>query len=473
MEEPKLTIGLEIHAELKTKTKMFCDCLNDSDEHHPNINICPICVGHPGTLPTINKKAVEGVLKVGLALGGKLFPKKRAKFDRKNYFYPDLPKGYQISQYDEPLVEGGQLIGVRIRRVHLEEDAGTLTHEKNHSLADYNRAGLPLMELVTEPDVTSASQAVAFAKELQLIIRHLGITDADMEKGQMRLEANVSLNMGAKVEVKNINSFKALEAAIQYEHKRQKGLLEKGRAIAQETRGWNEAKQATVSQRSKEEAHDYRYFSEPDLPPFDASAFNIKQLEAEIPELPSAKKKRFIEEFGLSPEQAGVLIQDRLSAKFFEEAVSELSEEVKNGDESAIKLLFNYFTSDLWGLMQKEEITFQYLKIDPKDFAHLIVLLIKKEISSRIAKDMLVEMVKTGLDPHDIIKEGKWQQVSDPNHLKGLAEKIIKDNPKTVSDYKSGKTTALQFLIGRAMSELGGKANPAILREILENLLKP
>lgn len=472
MEEPKLTIGLEIHAELKTKTKMFCDCLNDPDEHHPNINICPICTGHPGTLPTINKKAVEHVLKVGLALGGKIFPQKRTKFDRKNYFYPDLPKGYQISQYDEPLVEDGQLLNVRIRRIHLEEDAGNLIHEKNHSLVDYNRAGLPLMELVTEPDLTSAQQAVAFAKALQLILRYLEVADADMEKGQMRLEANISINMGTKVEVKNINSFKALEAAINYEEKRQRGAIAKGKKLAQETRGWNDVKQATISQRSKEEAHDYRYFSEPDLPALDVSVFNVDQLKKELPELPAAKIKRFEEEFGISPEQAGIVVSNRWSAKFFEEAVSELKQELKIMNNEAVKLLFNYFTSDLWGLMEKNEITFNDLKIDPKDFAHLIMMLLKQEISSRIAKDMLVEMIKTGLDPHDIIKEKNWQQVSDPSHLKDLVEKIIEENPKAVTDYKAGKAAALQFLIGKAMSELGGKANPAILKENFENLLR-
>ena len=414
---------------------------------------------------------MESVLKVGLTLGGKVFPQKRAKFDRKNYFYPDLPKGYQISQYDEPLVEGGGLLDIRIRRIHLEEDAGNLIHEKSHSLVDYNRAGLPLMELVTEPDITSAAQAVAFAEALQSILRYLEVADADMEKGQMRLEANVSINMGTKVEVKNINSFKALRAAINYEYQRQKGLLEKKRKIAQETRGWNDLKQATVSQRSKEEAHDYRYFSEPDLPPLDISAFNIDQLKKEVPELPVAKIKRFEEEFKLTPDQAGMVVSDRWAAKFFEEAVSELAEEVED-KESAVKLLFNYFTSDLWGLMEKEEITFHDLKIDPKDFAHLIAMISKKEVSSRIAKDMLAEMIKTGLDPHDIIKEEKWRQVSDPSRLKDLVEKIIKDNPKAVADYKAGKTTALQFLIGRAMSELGGKANPAILKETFENLLR-
>lgn len=461
-----LTIGLEIHAELKTKTKMFCDCLNDPDEHHPNINICPICTGHPGTLPTLNKKAIESVIKAGLALGGKIIDKGRTKFDRKNYFYPDLPKGYQISQYDEPLVTGGKLLGVHIRRIHLEEDTGTLVHVKSASLVDYNRSGVPLMELVTEPDLTSAQQAVEFSKQLQLIFRYLEISDADMEKGQMRLEANISISMGIKVEVKNINSFKSLEGAINYEYKRQKELLEKKKKIVQETRGWNESKQTTVSQRSKEEAHDYRYFSEPDLPPLTINAFNIEQIKLDIPELPILKKERFIKEYKLSPEQADVLIQDRFSAKYFEEAASEL----KNKNE--VNLLYNYLTSDLWGLMRKNEMLIDDIKISPAHLAHLIDLLVSQEISSRIAKDVLIKMFQTGLDPHEVIKESGMQQISNSGHLKQLAEKIIKENPNAVGDYKKGKKTSIQFLIGKAMSELKGKANPQILRKTFEELLK-
>ena len=293
MENLKPTIGLEIHIELKTKSKMFCPCQNDPHQTLPNINVCPICLGHPGTLPTINKKAVESVILVGLALGGKISP--FTKFDRKNYFYPDLPKGYQISQYDEPLVTGGMLNNIRIRRIHLEEDTGTLIHDEKSgsSLVDFNRAGVPLMELVTEPDISSAKEAVQFGEDLQLILRYLGVSDVDMEKGQMRLEANVSLNMGTKVEIKNINSFKALFSAIEYEIQRQSELLKKGHKIIQETRGWNDVEQKTFSQRIKEEAHDYRYFPEPDLPPFETSIFNIELLRKTLPELPKQKLERF------------------------------------------------------------------------------------------------------------------------------------------------------------------------------------
>ncbi len=462
----KPTIGLEIHAELKTHTKMFCDCLNNPDERHPNINICPICAGHPGVLPVINKKAVELVLKTGLALGGKLFPKKRSKFDRKNYFYPDLPKNYQISQYDEPLVEGGKLLNIRIRRIHLEEDAGRLTHSKESSFVDFNRAGVPLMELVTEPDITSAAQAMEFAKGLKLILRYLDVSDADMEKGHLRLEANVSLDMGTKAEIKNINSFKALGEAINYELARQEKILVSRKKVSHETRGWDDIKKQTFSQRSKEESHDYRYFPEPDLPPLDAKAFNIKELEASIPELPADKRRRFVSEFNLEEGQADLLIQDREAASYFEEAVSELK------SNNQIPLLYNYLTSDLWGLMKKNEIAVNNLKIKPSDIAHLVDLIDSKEVTSRIAKNVLEKMFDTGLDPHQIIENENWAKISDEKFLGELAVKIIKANPDPVADFHKGKVQAVQFLIGKAMSELGGQADPNLLRKIFEKTLK-
>ncbi|MEK7481807.1 MAG: Asp-tRNA(Asn)/Glu-tRNA(Gln) amidotransferase subunit GatB, partial [Patescibacteria group bacterium] len=324
----KPTIGLEIHVQLKTKTKMFCGCLNDSEEKNPNINVCPICMGHPGTLPTINKKAVEAVLKLGLALNGNP-PAGGSKFDRKNYFYPDLPKGYQISQYDKPLVFSGELNGIKLRRIHLEEDTGSLIHpsDKNYSLVDFNRAGVPLMELVTEPDIESGEQAVEFAKELKLILRYLEISDADMEKGQMRVEANISLTndqqpttnnkLGTKVEVKNLNSFRAVGEAIDYEIKRQTEILESGKKVIHETRGWDEIKKKTEHQRLKEESHDYRYFPEPDLPILDSTNFNLEKLKVEVPELPAQKRERFKKEYDLKLEQAEILVQERDLSKYF------------------------------------------------------------------------------------------------------------------------------------------------------------
>ena len=485
MYEP--TIGLEIHTELKTKTKMFCGCLNDPEEKHPNVNICPVCAGHPGALPTINKKAVETVLKLGMALNGKL--PETSKFDRKNYFYPDLPKGYQISQFDKPLVMGGELNGVRITRIHLEEDTARLLHETGNmkhetqknvssfkfqvsSLVDFNRAGVPLMELVTEPDIKSGEEAVKFAKELQLILRHLEISNADMEKGQMRVEVNISVGKngerGTKVEIKNLNSFKVVGDAVKYEIERQSELLEKSEKIVQETRGWDDVKKRTVSQRLKEESHDYRYFPEPDLPPMDLKEFDLESLKIEIPELPAEKRKRFIKEYGLSEGQVEALIEDRGMAKFFEESVSE--SEAEEGEKN-IKLFFNYLTSDLRGLMVEQKIAFDELKITPENFADLIVLIAKGDLSSRMAKDILKEMSLTGLDPNKIIEKGGLKQISGDDELRPTLEKIVKENPEAILNYKNGKETALQFLIGQAMAKLKGRGNPDALKKILEKLI--
>lgn len=473
------TIGLEIHAELKTKTKMFCDSLNDPLEKHPNTNICPICAGHPGTLPTINKSAVEAVLKIGMALSGDipLF----SKFDRKNYFYPDLPKGYQISQYDLPLIFGGILNGVRLRRIHLEEDTGRLIHAEGSpstgsgspaSLVDFNRAGVPLMELVTEPDIKNAEQAVEFARELQLTLRYLGISDADMEKGQMRVEANVSISagegMGTKVEIKNINSFKAVHDAIEYEIKRQAEHLEKGEKVIQETRGWDADKERTVSQRLKEEAHDYRYFPEPDLPPLDISKFDLAQLKKDIPELPKEKRLRFIKEYAFTPEQAEVLVRDRAAAEYFEESASELASENPNPN---YQILFNYLTSDLFGLLAEEDAAIDEIKIDPENFADLVNLIAQNKISSRIAKDILRKMFETGLDPNQIVQSENLGQISSAVDLETTVKKILEANPAAAFDYRNGKTNALQFLVGKAMAELKGRGNPGVLKELFLRFL--
>ena len=476
------TVGLEIHIELKTKTKMFCGCFNDSDERHPNINVCPICLAHPGVLPTINKKAVESVLKLGLALNSKI--PKISKFDRKNYFYPDLPKGYQISQYDKPLVLDGELNGVRITRIHLEEDTGRLVHSPDgkSSLVDFNRAGIPLMELVTEPDIESGKEAVAFAKELQLILRYLEISDADMEKGQMRVEVNISLRentdkhglengltrMGTKVEIKNLNSFKAVEESIDYEIKRQSEILEKGEMVKQETRGWDDIKKRTVPQRTKEEAHDYRYFPEPDLPPLDLTKFNLEELKISVPELPVQKRARFEKEYGLLANQTEILIEDRGLAQYFEESASELRTKLPIPD---YQLLLNYFSSDMRGLMNEQKITVKELNITPENFADLIVLLSKGEISSRLAKDILKEMFLTGLDPKQIIQQKGLTQISDDAIIERIIEEITRENPKAVEDYKKGQKNALQFLIGQAMKKLKGRADPKILKEAMENNL--
>ncbi|MBI2035705.1 MAG: Asp-tRNA(Asn)/Glu-tRNA(Gln) amidotransferase subunit GatB [Candidatus Liptonbacteria bacterium] len=496
------TIGLEIHSELATASKMFCDCKNDPEEFHPNINVCPICLAHPGTLPVPNKKAIELLLKVGMALGGEIA--KISKFDRKNYFYPDLPKGYQISQYDMPFVKGGELAGVKITRVHLEEDTGSLLHGgpsassgRLATLVDFNRAGIPLMELVTEPVIHDVETAVKFAKELQLVLRYLGASNADMEKGQMRLEANVSISkleglrqseglsgqtdshgksvLGTKVELKNINSFKAMESAVKYELDRQAKILEDGGKIHQETRGWDDNKKSTVLQRSKESAHDYRYFPDPDIPPLDThKLFDLELLRTEIPELPEAKRRRFAEEYSISGDRLEILISDIKFSDYFEKSASEFLEllsEGKKEEKISYDLLFNYLTHDLRGLLNDEGLTLEDVKFEPEDFAHLVYFAQIEKIGSRAAKDILKKMVLTGGDPENILKEEGLEQISHEAELQAVVLEVIKENPDAVSQYKKGKENALQFLIGKAMAKLKGKGNPQILQSLLKKSL--
>ncbi len=480
------TIGLEIHIELKTKTKMFCDCFNDPEEKNPNQNTCPICLGHPGALPTINQKAVEAVIKAGLALNGEIA--KETKFDRKNYFYPDLPKGYQISQYDKPLVSKARLKGINITRIHLEEDTGRSAHIKEKgkeaSLIDFNRSSAPLMELVTEPEFRSAKQVLDFAKELQLIVRYLGIADADMEKGEMRVEANISLNMGTKVELKNINSFKAVEKAIEYETKRQEAVIREGKKVKQETRGWDEPGKKTFSQRSKEEAHDYRYFPEPDLPMFQTEQFGLENLKRTLGELPAAKRHRFAEEYRLDEKDIELLIEDEKIADYFEDASSELFAEGKNTakKESAAalyKLLFNYLTSDLRGLVnENSEYSGNYSwmeKIPPEHIAHLTALIAANKITSRLAKDILKKMLEDGLDPEDIVKNDNLS-VSSGSELKEAVLAVVDEETKALDDLKKGKGSAMQFLVGKTMQKLKGRGDPkqihALLDEVLTNVKK-
>ena len=471
MSDYQATIGLEVHAELRTRTKMFCDSLNDPDEKEPNTNVCPVCLAHPGALPVANRQAVEHVIRVGLALGGAISPV--TKFDRKNYFYPDLPKGYQISQYDQPLVTGGKLRNIRITRVHLEEDTATLSHEGQGSgtaasLVDFNRAGVPLMELVTEPDFRSADEVADFARELQLILRYLGVSDANMEKGQMRIEANVSLNMGTKVELKNINSFKAVHDAVLFELKRQEEALRAGEKIRQETRGWNEAKQRTVAQRSKEEAHDYRYFPEPDLPPFETKIFDIERLRTELPELPAQKRERFMREYGLDERRAEMLVAEPGLAVFFEEAESEL-EELSRVDGRGT--LFNYLTSDLRGLMNDAGVGLKDLKVSPEHLAHLVSLIIAGNITSRQAKDVLAKMFATGADPEDIVAQENIGISSDTAEIEAVVTAVIAENEVAVNDYRKGKTASMQFLIGKAMGKLKGRARPDMLTDLFRRML--
>jgi len=485
------TIGLEIHTELKTKTKMFCDCLNNPDETNPNVNVCPICMGHPGTLPVINREAVKKAVKTGLALNCSI--PEYSKFDRKNYFYPDLPKGYQISQYDQPFcVKGylkidGKKIG--ITRVHLEEDTGKLIHPvgADHSLVNFNRAGVPLMELVTEPDINSAQEARRFAEELQLILRYLDVSDADMEKGQMRVEVNISLNkggkkLGTKVEIKNINSFRSVERGIEFEIKRQAEALESGQKIVQETRGWDDVKGITVSQREKEEAQDYRYFPEPDLPTHHFKTTDpVNKIKAEITELPQRKRERFKKEYGIDERNIEIFIQNRQFGEYFEKVMSEfvswlkdegMKKKISKEDFFKIsKFCANYLITDLQGLLAGTKIDDKDFIITPENFAEYITLIYEGKISSKIAKMVLAEMYKNGADPSNIIKEKGWTQVDDQSEIEKIIKEVIFKNQKAVDDFKKGKENAFQFLVGQIMAQSRGKANPEIVRDILKKTL--
>lgn len=475
MTEYKPTIGLEIHAELKTQTKMFCNSKNDPDEKRPNVNVCPVCMGHPGTLPVINKEAVKHVLRVGVAVGGELAD--FTEFDRKNYFYPDIPKGYQISQYAYPLVKGGSVGGVQLTRIHLEEDTARSQHlsseasakggEGNYSLVDFNRAGVPLMELVTEPVIHSAKEAGDFARELQLLLRTLGVSDADMEKGHLRVEVNISVSkdetLGTKTEIKNINSFRAAEKAIAFEIERQSAVLEEGGEVVQETRGWDDTKGETFSQRKKESSHDYRYFPEPDLPKLKLSEipeFNSETLKASLPELPWQKRERYLS-LGLNLEDANMFLTN---APFgiFADAFLE-----REKDEKAIKLGINLVATNLASLTEDPAGT----KLTQENFAGLVALRMGDAISSGAAVTILTKLVQDGGDAKEIAEREGLIQQSDIGALEAIADTIIAENSKVVADYKGGKENLLQFFVGQGMKATKGAGNPKVLQDIFKKKL--
>lgn len=470
------TIGLEIHAELKTNTKMFCSCQNDPNEKNPNINICPVCMAHPGALPVINKKAVEQVIKVGLALGAKIAD--FTEFDRKNYFYPDIPKGYQISQYKYPIVSGGHLANMDITRVHLEEDTATNKHDRgNFSLIDFNRAGVPLMELVTEAHTFESAEEAAktasnFAKEYQLILWYLGASEANMEKGEMRVEANVSISPDkdkksvSYVEVKNLNSFRSVERAIKYEIDRMTVLWNEGKEneIVKETRGWDESKQKTFSQRSKENAEDYRYFPDPDLPKLKLhEAFDIEKMKNELPELPEQKRARYKNDFGIKDEDIEVYINDTDLGAWFEKVASSLSEKEK------IKISSNFITSDFLGL---KKINTEAKIPSVENFTELISMFTENKISSRTAKDILAKIVVNDESPLKIATENNLLQSSDEGALKEIVQKTIDASPEVVASYKGGKENAIMSLVGKIIKESNGSANPQVVIKLLKEMLK-
>jgi aspartyl-tRNA(Asn)/glutamyl-tRNA(Gln) amidotransferase subunit B len=462
------TIGLEIHAELKTLSKMFCGCKNDPDETEPNKNICPVCMAHPGTLPVANKKAIESVIKVGLALGASIAD--FTEFDRKNYFYPDIPKGYQISQYKFPIVSGGTLNGFGITRIHLEEDTGLSKHDRgSFTLVDYNRAGVPLMELVTEPVIHSAKDAANFAKELQLLLRTLGVSDANLEKGEMRVEPNISLSddpnkFGTKVEVKNLNSFRSVERAIEHEFARMQALYEAGRQdeIVQETRGWDESKQTTFSQRSKENAHDYRYFPDPDLPKMKLhNAFDIDAMKASLPELPWAKRMRYASEYGLKADDIEVFVADSSLSAYFEQVVS-------GKDASFAQTASNYLISDFGGIKKANT---EAVLPSVSNFVELISMIAGGEITSRGAKDILAVMATSDVSPLLYAKEHGLLQENNEEALKPVIDEVISENEKMVAEYKSGKEAVLQALVGMVMKKTKGSANPGLAAKLLKESL--
>ena len=486
-----VTIGMEVHAELKTDSKMFCACKNGLGmESVPNTNVCPVCTAQPGTLPVPNATAIVAVQRAGLALGCEL--RLTSKFDRKNYFYPDLPKGYQISQYDEPFCERGTMtIGeksFRITRIHLEEDTGKSMHPAgaDYTLVDYNRAGVPLMELVTEPDFTNGKDASVFCQKLRQTLRYLEVSNADMEKGQMRCEVNISLYpegtdrlSGTKVEVKNINSFRSVERAIEYEIKRQTDMLERGEKVVQETRGWDENKNVTVSQRKKESAHDYRYFPEPDIPPFEFNQAYVEKLRVTLPELPDTKLKRFVEEYGLPKKDAVILTEERKFSEYFEAVVSELDAKVLSHEisvplERAVKLAANYMLTELRKHLVENNQTIEDLPIKAENYAEFIGFVADGKINSSAAQTVLGEMYANtdgDTDPSHIIDRLNLGQVNDTEALEKAVDMVLERNEQSIADYKAGKQNALQYLMGQVMAETKGKANPKMVTELLREKL--
>lgn len=468
------TIGLEIHAELRTRTKMFCGSKNDPDEQRPNVNVCPVCMAHPGTLPVINREAVRHVLRVGAALGSQLAD--YTEFDRKNYFYPDLPKGYQLSQYEFPLVSGGELSGVAITRVHLEEDTASSMHDEStgETTIDYNRAGVPLMELVTEPVIKSAEDAGKFARELQLLLRTLGASEANMEKGEMRVEANVSVGKagirGTKVEIKNLNSFNAMERAVRYEIRRQQELLERGEKVLQETRGWDENKQATFAQRTKEGSADYRYFPDPDLPSLrlsDLEGMSAESLRDQLPELPAQRKERYMG-MGVSAEDADAFLKDERFGAFFDEIAAIVPAE-------HARIASNYIANDLVKIVRdievRDSVSSAHIPISSVHFASLVKLIADQKVSSRSAKDILVMSAREGKDPESLAAEHDLLIRQDTDALRAIVEAVIARNPNVAADYRAGKAAALEYLVGQCMKDLRGAGNPVAIRELLSRAL--
>lgn len=473
--EYETVIGLEIHARINTRTKMFCRCSNDIFNEEPNTHVCGICMGFPGMLPATNQECIRKGIKAGLALGGDIQP--FSKFDRKSYFYPDLPKGFQISQYDKPISLGGKVTitledgstkEIGITRMHLEDDAGKLTHTADGTLVDFNRSGTPLMEIVSEPDMRSVEEASVYARQIQKIVRYVDASDAGMEKGQMRFDINVSIRpkgqkeFGTRSETKNLNSFRSLEKALDYEIKRQIKVLSDGGEVVQETRGWDDEKEMTVSQRSKEEAADYRYFPEPDIPPIIVKKEEIEELRAELPELPAVKAKRYQEELGLSAIDANNITADVKMADFFEKAVKVSGSPKKTA---------NWLLSELIGHLKSYNMTFYDNKLSAENLGKLVRLIEDGTITGKIAKDHFIDIYNRNEDPEKYVETMGLKVMSDTGELEKICQDVIDRNPQIVEDFKGGKEKAIGGLVGQVMGATKGSADPKMVNEILRKLL--
>ena len=474
-------IGMEVHVELNTRSKMFCGCSADFFGVPPNTHVCPICTGMPGTLPVINARAIEYTVKTGLALNCEI--QQHNVFARKNYFYPDLPKGYQISQYELPLCLNGHVLietgegqparRIRIRRVHLEEDTGKLTHVNEHSLVDLNRAGVPLIEIVTEADIHSADEAYSYVSKLRQLVRYLGVSSGDMEKGAMRCEVNLSLKnvktgqWGTKVEIKNLNSFRSVRNAIAYEIERQNQVLAQGGQVEQVTMGWDENRGVTVLQRTKEGDTGYRYFPEPDLPPLELDPDWVAEIKAALPELPDAKLARYMSEFGLSQKDATVLVEDRAITEYFENVVA-----AAGSSSVTAKQISNWITGELFRLLSESGTTIADVRIKPAQLVMLVELVNASTINQTAAKKIFGVMFETGREPREIVKELGLEQISSKDELVGVVQQVIADNPGPVEQYRAGKETTVKFLVGQVMKVTRGKANPQLVEELLQEQLR-
>ena len=476
-------IGLEVHSQLLTTSKMFCPCGSDYQDSEPNTRVCPVCMGMPGVLPVVNKKAVDLVIKTGLALNCSISPE--TKFDRKNYPYPDLMKGYQISQFDIPIALSGNLaiqVGdaeerqIGITRVHLEEDVAKLIHRKepygdSYSLLDINRAGVPLMEIVSEPDMRSPEEANEYLTNLHSIIRFVETSTANMEEGSFRCDANISIRpvgseeLGAKVEIKNVNSFRSVFRALKHEETRQRKLLESGQTIEQETRGWSDERGTNLSQRTKEYAADYRYFPEPDLPPILISRDWVKKIQTQIPELPSAKKERYIEVLGLSEYDASVMIADKEATVLFETSLPFLSQSMNS--KEAAKTVANWINVDLNRMKNEHKSSWNEIKIEPEELAKLVLLVDAGKISNSMAKAVFDEMFINGGDPNKISEDKGLSQINDTESIQNVVSEILLENPSAVEDYLDGKDSAVRFLVGQVMKKTKGQANPQVASEMV------